>query len=299
VNRPLPPRRSQRQPLRVVLVALVAAASVGCGSGDPDVAATTPEIVALTAAPLPSGATRVAAPSPTPSPAPTAPAAGEAAAAPASSPVAPEGPTASDRARFVADYEPDGASGLEHVAVDVDGDGQRELLFTYVVDGTARVDVAWWSGDAYAVAARGEGGAAAVIWHVRVADVNGDDVTEVVTFQRDDSSSSLSIWAVVGRDLLGLRAVGGCDDGAFTYGVVGADLTDVDGDGTAEILATCDDSPLPVRAWSEETYRWDGSAYVAEPQQPPATVAPTPTATESETAGPPGRQPTPPGRGGP
>ncbi len=56
-------------------------------------------------------------------------------------------------------------------------------------------------------------------------------------------------------------ADGGCADGGNAYGVLGATIADRDGDGRAEIYATCDDSPLPASAWSTDVYVWDGSTY--------------------------------------
>lgn len=248
--------------LTLVLVSGVAA----CGQGEPQ-----PEvapILSLTAEPLSPSPTP--SPSPEPSPSPV----DDALATSASEEPSPEptAPAASEAARFVSSYRPDDARALDHVALDLDADGIDEIVFTYVADGVSRVDIAWWSpADGYAIGSRGEGGVATAVDAVRIADINADGRTEIVTFQSDDKGSSLSVWALTERrDLEGLRARGGCDDGAYTYGVVGAELRDVDGDAVDEIVATCDDSPLPVRAWSEDTYRWDGEAYAVVPKVVPS-----------------------------
>lgn len=204
-----------------------------------------------------------ASPSPGPSPSPTET---STEASPSPTPTGTASPrpaTDTDRARFVQSYRPEGASDLEHAAVDLDADGTDELVFAYVGPGdTARVDVAWWDGSQYQVEERTEGGPATTIDRLRVSDVNADGVTEVVTFQSSGSGASLSLWQVTeGRGLRGLRARGGCADGLHTYGVVGAELEDRDGDGAAEIRATCDGSPLPVAAWPTHTYVWADGAY--------------------------------------
>lgn len=170
--------------------------------------------------------------------------------------------TDTDRAKFVADYRPQNASDLEHVAVDVNGDGSDELVFAYVSNNSSRVDLAYWTGTSYEITYRAEGGPAARIDRLRVADVNADGRKEVATFQSNGGGSSLTLWQVVGEQAMtGLRAQGGCNDGLNTYGVVGAELEDRDGDGAAEVYATCDDSPLPVAAWSTHGYVWENGAY--------------------------------------
>lgn len=274
-----------RRPGTRLALAAVVLLAVACGGDERPTAE--PTVQTLTASPIP-GTSRE--PAPDPSPSPSASASASATPTPTEDGTAPSGPTAADRARFVAAYRPEGASRLDHVSVDLDRDGVAELLFSYVVEGRTQVDIAWWGEEGYAIRSRGEGGSATLIDSVRVGDVNADGRVEVITFQRDDTGSSLTIWTVTSsRDLIGLRAVGGCDDGAYTYGVVGADLTDTDGDGVAEIVATCDDSPLPVRAWSEDTYRWDGEDYVADPRLAPSPTPtptlpdePSPSPTESE-----------------
>lgn len=177
-------------------------------------------------------------------------------------------PTDTDRARFVSEFNPDDASGLQHVALDLDGDQVDELVFRYVGGGAAHVDVAWWTGITYEIGFRGTGGAATMIDQVRTADINGDGLIEIVSFQSGEGpTASLTMWQVVAPEQVApLPAVGGCHDGSNTYGAAGAQLDDRDVDGAMEIYATCDDSPLPVGEWSTDRYLWDGAAYRFTPE---------------------------------
>lgn len=246
---------SHRRPYLLAAALVAAVALTACGDDDPGIEQ---GIDALEASPLESE-TPTTEPTENPSPFSPTPSPSEEPTPDAS----PREATDTDRARFVAEYRPDGASDLEHVAIDLTGDAVEELVFAYVSNATtARVDVAYWNGASYDVGYRAEGGPAARIDRLRVADVNGDGRTEVATFQSNGGGSSLTLWQVVGEQALtGLRAQGGCADGLNTYGVVGAELEDRDGDGAAEVYASCDDSPLPVAAWSTHAYVWEDGAY--------------------------------------
>ena len=244
--------------IRLVPVLAVAALLSACG-GDAAVPELTAEPVVPPTAPAPTE------PSPTEtdgSPGPT-----DASPTPTESESRP--PTDTDRARFVTDYRPAGAEDLEHVAQDLDGDGVEELVFAYVrsAEQVARVDVAWWDGAAYEVLASSDAGPASRIDRLRVRDVNADGVTEIVTYQSAArSAASVTVWAVRGRGaLVGLVADGGCNEGRFTYGIIGASLEDRDADGAEEIYATCDGSPLPESAWTTDRYVWRDGAYRYEP----------------------------------
>lgn len=233
---------------------LVAAALLaGCGSSVPT--------IRLEAQPSPTDAvspTPTDSPSPTPSVSPTV--------SPSPTETGPREATNTDRARFVEAYQPEGASNLQHVAKDLDGDGTAELLFAYVKGGqVAHVDVAWWNGTAYEVGFAGDGGTARRIDRLRTDDVNGDGATEIVTSQSGpDTQASLSIWQVAGPGQVNpLSAAGGCHDGSHTYGVAGASLDDRDADGAAEVYATCADG-------TTDRYRWEAGAYRHAP-----TLVPT------------------------
>jgi len=177
--------------------------------------------------------------------------------------------TDTDRARFVAEYRPDGATDIDHVQVDLDADGVEEVVVFYVrpSEGVGHVDLAFWSGTDYEVVAGADGGVADRVQRVRVADLNADGRTEIALFvARGSSGASVTLWAVAGERLVPLTARGGCHDGSATYGVIGATIEDRDRDGRDEIYATCDDSPVPVAAWSTDGYSWTDGAWRHDPE---------------------------------
>ncbi|MBW3664650.1 MAG: hypothetical protein KY469_16240 [Actinobacteria bacterium] len=237
--------------------ALMAVLAVACGGDD-----AAPEPTArpsLTAVPVdpPSPPATPSTPLPAPSPSP--------------SPLeevspTPHDPTDTDRARFIQGHHPDGAGDLEHVAIDVDGDAVEEIVFVYVqtAASVSRVEVAWWAGAEYRIEWTGDGGAADRVDNLSVRDVNADGRTEIAVSQSVGASGqSLTLWRAAdgARRFDPLTAQGGCHAGSHTYGVVGAQLEDTDGDGSAEVHATCDDSPLPVAAWTTDVYVWRDDAY--------------------------------------
>lgn len=230
----------------------LAATLAGCASGT--------DVVQIEAQPSSTAPTDAPSPTPTPTPTPSPTPTTE----PSPTEEGPRPPTSTDRARFVSEFEPADAGGLEHVATDLDGDGVEEIVFTYVrADQVSHLEVAWWNGTAYEIGFAADGGAGSRIDRVRTSDVNADGHTEIVIFQSGDASNaSLSIWRVTGPgQVTGLAAMGGCHDGSITYGVIGASLEDQDADGADEIYATCDDSPLPVSEWSTDRYQWEAGAY--------------------------------------
>lgn len=220
-------------------------------------------IVTLTAQPVP-GTSDFPDPSQEPSVEPSA-----SESVPSDEPSASESgraPSDADRGRFIATFRPPGASDLEHVAADVDGDEVEEIVFGYVNvnDGSVTIAVAWWDGsDTYEVGAQVVGTVANRIERLRIADANADGLVEIITFQSGEGdAASLTVWQVTGREMVRpARAIGGCHAGSATYGAVGATMNDRDGDGSDEIYATCDDSPLPRSAWSTERYVWRQGAY--------------------------------------
>lgn len=239
-----------RSPLAGLVLAVVLA---GCGSGT--------DVVQIEAQPSSEPITDTPTPTPSPTPTPTATPTTE---EPTPTEEASRPPTATDRARFVSQFDPANARRLEHVSTDLDGDGTDEIVFTYVrAEQVSHVEAAWWDGTAYQIAFSADGGPGTRVDRVRTSDVNDDGRTEIVLFQSGDASrASLSIWQVTGpREVVALPAMGGCHDGSNTYGVVGASLEDRDADGADEIYATCDDSPLPVSEWSTDRYQWEAGAY--------------------------------------
>lgn len=241
--------------MRRPLVAGLAAFLLGaCGGG--------PTTVSLEAQPI--GPTSPS-PSPEPEPSPT-----EASPSPTTTtPSGPRPPTDTDRARFVAAYDPAGASTLEDVAADLDGDGVEELVFAYVRNGRAHVDVAWWSETTYEIRFADDGGAATSLDRLQISDVNADGRTEIVTHQSgEDEAASATLWRVLGAgEVEALVAVDGCHDGSNTYGAAGVRIADDDGDGADEIEATCDESPPPGSPWPSHTYVWQGDAYRHVPDE--------------------------------
>ena len=240
--------------LRHLAAALAAGVLLaGCGSSVPT--------VRLEAQPSPTGSasptTMMMSPSPTASASPD-----PASETPSPTETGPRQATDTDRARFVAEYQPEGASNLQHVADDLDGDGTAELLFAYVRGGqVAHVDVAWWTGNAYEVVFADDGGEATRIDRLSVDDVNADGATELVTSQSGpDGQGSLSIWQVAGpKQVVPLAARGGCHAQSHTYGVTGASLEDRDADGADEVYATCPDGSI-------DRYRWEAGSYRHAPQ---------------------------------
>lgn len=252
--------RTRARPLLGLL--LVAALVVGaCDTGGEPSAAPTGT---LTAAPLdPAEEPVTPGPSPTVSPGPTA----------SPSPSGPRDPSDADRARFVAGYRPGGTSDMRNIAIDLDGDEQKEIVFAYVVDAENRsqVDVADWTGTEYAISEQAPGGPADELSDLAVRDINADGVIEVAVFQTVGASgNSVTLWAA-GEDgtLSGLPAHGDCFDGRNTYGDAGAEMADRDGDGAGEIYATCQDEDLPAPLWPEVVYVWEDGAYRCDHREHP------------------------------
>ncbi|MBW3562413.1 MAG: hypothetical protein KY437_07955 [Actinobacteria bacterium] len=247
-----------RAPLVVSLVvALVAACD---GSGEPSAAPTG----TLTAFPVTPAVSPVEpAPSGSVSPGPTA-------SPPASGP---RDPTDADRARFVADHRPSGTSNHRNLAVDLDGDDQREIVFAYVVDAENRsqVDIADWTGTEYRVTEQAPGGPADELADLEIRDLNADGTIEVAVFQRSGASgSSATVWASSGNGtIVPLNARGDCFDGRNTYGDTGVAIEDRDGDGAAEIYATCQDEDLPAPLWPEVVYVWEDGVYRCDHRERP------------------------------
>lgn len=244
-----------------VLLLLVLGAAVACdGDGTPSAAPTgslTAEPLGPTGEPISPGPTETVSPGPTASPSPTGP----------------REPTDADRARFVASYRPGGTSDMRNLAIDLDGDEQKEIVFAYVVDAETRsqVDVADWNGTEYVIADQAPGGPADELADLQVRDINADGIIEVAAFQTVGASgNSVTLWAAGdGGRLVGLPAHGDCFDGRNTYGDTGAEIADRDGDGAGEIHATCQDEDLPAPLWPDVVYVWQDDAYRCDHREQP------------------------------
>lgn len=176
-----------------------------------------------------------------------------------------------ERARFVARQRREAAEDARDVAVDLDGDGMKEVILAYAWDDVALVRVGSWTGSSYEVSAEVTGGPADDVVDLVVRDVNDDGRIDVVTFQRIGASGhSATIWTSgVGGSLEPLDAVGGCFDGRNTYGDTGAALSDEDGDGDADVRAACEDPDLPQPLWPTLVYLWEDGAYRCDHRELP------------------------------
>lgn len=177
-------------------------------------------------------------------------------------------PTDADRARFATDHRPDGATGIRHVAVDVDGDGREELVFAMVLGGRVRVEVAWWQGTDHRVEASVTGAEASRLRGIAARDINDDGLIELVVGHAADRSAGLDAWVVEERGQIAeVRGEGGCANGN-TFGDRGARLADIESDGILEIAGTCA-TLLDLFGPVDVTWAWDGAAYVLVSDGPP------------------------------
>lgn len=235
----------RRHRLRTVAVAGLLLAA--CATGDDQPTAAGP--LSLTATPLSPSPTATQQMSPTPT----------------ATPEEPRDPTDADRARFIAAYRPPATSDHRNLAIDLDRDGVKEVVFAFVVDHQSRsqVDVAAWRGTSYEIVAAEAGGRADDLVDLQVRDLTADGDLEVVIIQRVGASGrSASVWrATTGGELTPLRAVGDCFHGSHTYGDTGVSIEDRGGDGRAEILATCEDPDRPQPLWPTVVYAWSDGAY--------------------------------------
>lgn len=172
---------------------------------------------------------------------------------PTATPTGPRPPTDADAAAYAAQAAPAEATASQTFVADLNGDEVSEVVLASIVGGFTRLDIASWTGTAYAPTFTGEGGAAEVLDHLSVRDINGSpESQEIVTTQSIGTQGrSISVWGWDGSAYVPHRAVDGCWDGSHTYGIVGATLAD------QRITATCDGSPLPQPAWPSDIYGWD------------------------------------------
>lgn len=237
--------------LLVAAVALLGLLATACADEvEPEAVAAT-----LVASPVPAEVDEPARePTPTPSPTPSE----------LPSPGTPRASTDADRADFVANYRPEGATQLRHLSMDVDGDGERELLFAMVGgDGLSRVDVAVWDGTRYVVASSDHGGQADRLEDLQLRELTGDGAVEVAVIQSVGASgASVSLWSIgPGGLLVPLVAEGGCFGGSHTYGATHVDIGGRTADGRSVIRGSCEETGSPPPLWPIAVYSWQAGAY--------------------------------------
>ena len=137
-------------------------------------------------------------------------------------------------------------------AQDANGDGRREIVIASIVGGIARVDVAAWEGQAYAVVATGQGAPADEVLDLQLREATGEGPPEIVLTSRGGPGTSIALFGWDGASYVPQLARGGCVDGRHTFGVAGADVS------VGRITATCDAAQPPRR----DVYRWDRTANV-------------------------------------
>ena len=140
------------------------------------------------------------------------------------------------------------------VVSDLDGDGIAEQVWAALVRNSVHVRVqrdvngSWAepTGDASAV-----GAVADDLVELAVEDVTGDGRPDIHTKQWVGvNGESVSLWSFADGRLRAMTASGGCWDGEDTFGVVGARVD------PGQVLAICEENPLPPYLWSTAVYRW-------------------------------------------
>jgi hypothetical protein len=140
------------------------------------------------------------------------------------------------------------------VIIDIDGDGIEERVWAALVRNSVHVRVQGdvngrWedvTDDASAI-----GAVADDLVELSVEDVTGDGRPDIHTKQWvGDNGESVSLWSFTDGRLRAMTASGGCWDGEDTFGVVGAEVD------PGQVLAICEENPLPPYLWSTAVYRW-------------------------------------------
>jgi hypothetical protein len=277
VSRRGPRRCSLSLAVQVLLVAL----GLSACAVDPVSALPTAVAVAVTEEPTAAAVTAPPTPAPTGGPT-TSPSPTDAETVMADVEPRAATPSPADIASFIAMHRINGAATIEHVAVDLDRDGEPEVLLTGLVGGVATLEVAWWGTAGFEVLATGRGGVGQTITTMRVSDVNRDSFQEILIEVESAGGASWSLWGVRGRGrLVPLSAIGGCHDGSHVYGVAGVRFVSTGSGRPSAIVASCDDSPLRVADWSEDRWEWTLGAYRVV--RPAPTPMPTPRPTESSS----------------
>lgn len=196
------------------------------------------------------------------------------------------GPAPAAIAAFVERETDVGGKRAQHVVTDLDGDEIVEVVVARVDGDEVTVSVWWWTpADGFGSPAVGEAGRGRAVTEVRAIDLTRDDVRELLVRIGGGARDSLAAWSVAERELTPLTATGGCFDGTHVYGATGVTLQ-ARAEGPPAIVATCDDSPLPVADWSSAVYELRDGAYRFVEDEPTPEPSPSPSPTPSPSPSP-------------
>jgi len=160
---------------------------------------------------------------------------------------------------------PESAEPIDHVSVDLNGDGAREeIVLTGWGGGADRLGYDFLQ--MFVIAS--EGGEYGIAWQsdqlpteraefLQVQDLTGDGLPEVLSVQAVGASGE-RLYVLSWQDAYGwLSPQGGRFDGQDGFGENSVRVEDRDGDGLPEILAS-----YGPAAQSTDVYAWDGQSFV-------------------------------------
>jgi hypothetical protein len=143
---------------------------------------------------------------------------------------------------------------IHTVIIDLDGDGVEERVWAALVSNSVHVRVQRDDDGSWADptdAASAVGAVADDLVELSVEDVTGDGRLDIHAKQWVGvNGESVSLWSFTNGRLRAMTASGGCWDGEDTFGMVGARVD------PGQVLAICEESPLPPYLWSTAVYRW-------------------------------------------
>ena len=174
----------------------------------------------------------------------------------------PSGPSSTAIATLVGEQLAAAGEAAQHVVADLDDDGSVEVVLASVQDDRVAVEVWWWRpGRGFGSPATVDAGRGRTVTELRATDLTEDGTTELLVGVGGGARDSLAVFTVAsGGEVVPREAVGGCFAGSHVYGATSAFLQ-ARPDGPPAIVATCDDSPLPVADWSTAVYEFREGAY--------------------------------------